>query len=83
MDSEGILSLSEVPRRLIVIGGGVIGLELGSVWRRLGATVKVVEVQDQLLPGVDGEIVKAFRRILEKQGMKFVYQRKLSGVVLT
>jgi dihydrolipoamide dehydrogenase len=79
VDSEGALSLSEVPRRMIVIGGGVIGLELGSVWRRLGAEVEVVEFQDQLLPGADGEIAKAFRRILEKQGMKFRMSTKVVG----
>jgi dihydrolipoamide dehydrogenase len=77
VDSEGALSLTEVPRRLIVIGGGVIGLELGSVWRRLGAAVQVIEVQDQLLPGADGEITKAFRRILEKQGMTFQVSTKV------
>jgi len=79
VDSEGALSLSEVPRRMIVIGGGVIGLELGSVWRRLGAAVEVIEVQDRLLPGADAEIAKAFHRILEKQGMKFRISTKVIG----
>jgi dihydrolipoamide dehydrogenase len=79
VDSEGALSLTEVPRRLIVIGGGVIGLELGSVWRRLGANVEVIEIQDQLLPGADGEVAKTFRRILEKQGMTFRTSTKVLG----
>jgi dihydrolipoamide dehydrogenase len=79
VDSEGVLSLSEVPRRLIVIGGGVIGLELGSVWRRLGAIIEVIEFQDRLLPGADGEIAKAFRRILERQGMTFRVSTKVVG----
>jgi dihydrolipoamide dehydrogenase len=79
LDSEGALSLPEVPRRMIVIGGGVIGLELGSVWRRLGAAVEVIEIQHQLLPGADAEIAKAFQRILEKQGMKFRVSTKVVG----
>src|SRR5437016_11522515 len=71
VSSTGALVLPEVPKRLLVIGAGVIGLELGSVWRRLGAEVVVVEFLDRILPGVDGEVCKQFQRILEKQGMTF------------
>ncbi len=60
-----------MPAKLLVIGAGVIGLELGSVWRRLGAQVTVVEFLDRILPGMDGEVVKQFQRILEKQGVTF------------
>lgn len=70
--STGALLLEKVPRRLLVIGGGVIGLELGSVWRRLGAEVTVIEYLDEIVPGLDAEIAKNFRRILTRQGMKFV-----------
>lgn len=71
LTSTGALSLAEVPRHLVVVGGGYIGLELGSVWRRLGAEVTVIEFLDRLLPTMDGEIAKAFERILIKQGLKF------------
>ena len=70
--STGALALSRVPKRLIVIGGGVIGLELGSVWGRLGAEVTVVEFLDEIVPGMDEEIAKTFRRFLTRQGFKFV-----------
>jgi dihydrolipoamide dehydrogenase len=71
LSSTGALALSAVPRHLVVVGGGYIGLELGSVWRRLGAEVTVVEFLDRIVPSMDGEIAKAFERILVKQGLKF------------
>ena len=67
--STGALDLQSVPKKLIVVGAGVIGLELGSVWRRLGAEVTVVEFLDRILPGMDGEVVKQFQRMLQKQGI--------------
>ena len=69
VSSTGALSLKEVPKRLLVVGGGYIGLELGSVWRRLGSEVTVVEFLDRITPCLDGEIGKGFQRILPKQGM--------------
>ncbi len=81
VSSTGALSLKQVPKRLAVIGGGVIGLELGSVWRRLGADVTVIEYLDRLLPGMDAEIAKSFQRILAKQGFKFELSSKVTGVV--
>ena len=72
--------LPEVPRKLVVIGAGVIGLELGSVYRRLGAEVEVVEYLDRILPGLDGEVSKAFHRMLEKQGFTFHLGQKVSKV---
>ncbi|WFU25077.1 dihydrolipoyl dehydrogenase [Bradyrhizobium sp. CB1717] len=80
VSSTGALSLEKVPGRLLVIGAGVIGLELGSVWRRLGAEVMVVEFLDRILPGMDGEIAKQFQRILEKQGFAFKLGSKVTGV---
>jgi dihydrolipoamide dehydrogenase len=77
--STGGLELSEVPRHLVVIGGGYIGLELGSVWRRLGAEVTVIEFLDRIVPTMDGEIAKAFERILTRQGMKFRLGHKVTG----
>ena len=71
IDSTGALALKTVPKSLIVIGAGVIGLELGSVWRRLGAEVTVVEYQDRILPGMDAEIASTVQRILAKQGIRF------------
>lgn len=71
VSSTGALALESVPRKLAVIGAGVIGLELGSVWRRLGAEVEVIEYLDRILPGMDGEVAKQFQRLLEKQGFKF------------
>ena len=79
VSSTGALNLPEVPKKLIVIGGGVIGLEMGSVWRRLGAEVEVIEFLDEIIPGNDEEIRKNFRKILEKQGMKFRLGTKVSG----
>jgi dihydrolipoamide dehydrogenase len=80
VSSTGALTLETVPKRMVVIGGGVIGLELGSVWRRLGAEVTVVEYLDRILPGMDTEIAKNFMRILGKQGMVFRLGSKVTGV---
>jgi dihydrolipoamide dehydrogenase len=78
VDSTGALELPEVPRRMVVIGGGVIGLELGSVWRRLGAEVTVVEFLDQILPGFDGEVRKEANKIFKKQGFTFRLSTKVT-----
>ncbi len=78
--SDQAIGLSSVPKKLIVVGGGYIGLELGSVWRRLGAEVTVVEYLDRITPGMDGEVSKQFQRILEKQGMTFRLGMKVAGV---
>jgi dihydrolipoamide dehydrogenase len=80
VSSTGALTLDKVPEKMLVIGAGVIGLELGSVWRRLGAQVTVVEFLHRILPGMDGEIAKSFQRILEKQGMTFRLGTKVTGV---
>ena len=80
VSSTGALSLDRVPGRLLIVGAGVIGLELGSVWHRLGAQVTVVEFLDRILPGMDGEIAKQFQRILEKQGFAFRLGAKVTGV---
>jgi dihydrolipoamide dehydrogenase len=77
--STGALELDQVPNHLVVIGAGVIGLELGSVWRRLGARVTVVEFLDRILPGMDAEIATATRRILAKQGLTFRLRTKVTG----
>jgi dihydrolipoamide dehydrogenase len=79
VSSTGALNLKEVPKKLIVIGGGVIGLEMGSVWRRLGAEVEVIEFLDEIIPGNDEEIRKSFRKVLEKQGIKFRLSTKVTG----
>jgi dihydrolipoamide dehydrogenase len=78
--STGALTLDRVPERLLVIGAGVIGLELGSVWSRLGAKVQVVEFLDRILPGMDGEVAKQSQRLFEKQGFKFQLSSKVTGV---
>jgi dihydrolipoamide dehydrogenase len=90
VSSTGALALTAIPKRLVVIGGGYIGLEMGSVWQRLGADVTVVEFLDRILPGMDGEVSKQMQRILQKQGMKFQLSTKVtsatankSGVTLT
>jgi dihydrolipoamide dehydrogenase len=90
VSSTGALELAEVPRHLVVVGAGIIGLELGSVWRRLGSEVTVVEFLDRITPGVDDEITRQFQRSLAKQGMKFKLSSKVtkaettgSGVTLT
>lgn len=79
VDSTGALDLDEVPEHLVVIGGGVIGLELGSVWRRLGAKVTVVEFLDQLLPGMDGDVRKEAQKVFKKQGMAMMLGHKVTG----
>jgi dihydrolipoamide dehydrogenase len=82
VDSTGALALAKVPAHLVVIGGGVIGLELGSVWRRLGAKVTVVEFLDQLLPGMDGDVRKEAAKIFKKQGMEIRLGTKVTGAVV-
>jgi dihydrolipoamide dehydrogenase len=79
VSSTGALALVSVPKRLIVIGGGYIGLEMGSVWQRLGSQVTVVEFLDRILPGMDGEVSKHMQRILQKQGMSFKLGMKVTG----
>jgi dihydrolipoamide dehydrogenase len=90
VSSTGALELAEVPKHLVVVGAGIIGLELGSVWRRLGSEVTVVEFLDRITPGVDDEVTKHFQRALAKQGLKFKLGSKVtkaettsSGVTLT
>ena len=90
VSSTGALDLASPPKRLIVIGAGIIGLELGSVWRRLGSQVEVIEYLDRILPGMDAETAKQFQRLMEKQGAKFHLSRKVtkaesvkSGVAVT
>ena len=80
VDSTGALELARVPGHMVVIGGGVIGLELGSVWRRLGARVTVVEYLDQILPGMDGEVRKEANKIFRKQGFEFKLSTKVTKV---
>lgn len=80
VSSTGALSLDKVPGKLLIVGAGVIGLELGSVWKRLGAEVVVVEFLDRILPGMDGEIAKQFQRMLEKQGFAFKLGAKVIAV---
>lgn len=80
VSSTGALELSKVPEKMVVIGGGVIGLELGSVWRRLGAEVTVVEYLEHILPGMDGEVQKQALRVFKKQKMKFELGRKVVGI---
>lgn len=80
VSSTGAIALDKVPGKLLVVGAGVIGLELGSVWRRLGAEVTVVEYLDRILPGMDLDVAKSFQRILEKQGMAFKLGAKVTGV---
>jgi dihydrolipoamide dehydrogenase len=79
VSSTGALSLPQVPKRMLVVGAGVIGLELGSVWRRLGAEVTVVEFLDRVLPGVDGEVGRTVQRLLGKQGMTFKLSSKVTA----
>ncbi len=78
VDSTGALELPQVPKRMVVVGGGVIGLELGSVWRRLGAEVTVVEFLDQILPGFDGDVRKEANKIFKKQGFEFRLSTKVT-----
>jgi dihydrolipoamide dehydrogenase len=80
VSSTGALSLEKVPEKMLIVGAGVIGLELGSVWRRLGSEVMVVEFLDRILPGMDGEVAKQFQRMLEKQGFVFKLGAKVTSV---
>ena len=79
VSSTGALTLDKVPGHLLIVGAGVIGLELGSVWRRLGSQVTVVEYLDRILPGMDGEVAKQFQRILTRQGFAFKLGSKVTG----
>ena len=81
--STGALTLTAVPKHLVVIGAGYIGLEMGSVWRRLGAEVTVVEFLDRITPGMDGEVAKNFQRVLKKQGFKFKLGTKVTAAKKT
>ena len=83
VDSTGALELPKVPKKMVVIGAGVIGLELGSVYQRLGAEVTVVEYMDAVCPGMDADVQRSFKRILEKQGLSFVMGAAVSGVDAT
>ena len=80
VSSTGALELPKVPQKLLVVGAGIIGLELGSVWRRLGAQVMIVELLDHILPGIDGEVARQFHRLLQKQGIAFKLSSKVTGV---
>ncbi len=82
VDSTGALELAKVPGHMVVIGGGVIGLELGSVWRRLGTKVTCVEFLDQILPGMDADVRKDANRIFKKQGIEFKLKTKVTGAVV-
>jgi dihydrolipoamide dehydrogenase len=77
--STGALCLEKVPKHLILVGAGVIGLEMGSVWSRLGAKVSVIEFTNAVAAGADGEIAKEFKKTLEKQGLKFIMESKVTG----
>jgi dihydrolipoamide dehydrogenase len=83
VSSTGALLLEKVPAKMVVVGAGVIGLELGSVWARLGAQVTVVEYLDRILPGMDMEVAKQFQRMLEKQGFTFMLSHKVAKVAAT
>jgi len=80
ISSTGALSLDKVPERLLIVGAGVIGLALGSVWRRLGAQVQVIEFLDRIVPGIDGEVARQFQRLLEKQGISFRLSSKVTAI---
>jgi dihydrolipoamide dehydrogenase len=80
VSSTGALDLATVPQKLVVVGAGVIGMELGSVWRRLGAQVTVVEFLDHILPGIDGEVARQFQRLQEKQGITFKLSSKVTAI---
>ena len=73
LSSTGALKLEKVPKKMVVVGGGYIGLEMGSVWSRLGSEVHVIEFLDHITPGMDKEISQEFMKILKKQGIKFSY----------
>ncbi len=80
VSSTGALDLANVPGKLLVVGAGIIGLELGSVWRRLGAQVTIVEFLDHILPGIDGEVARQFHRLLQKQGVAFKLSSKVTAI---
>jgi dihydrolipoamide dehydrogenase len=80
VSSTGALALGTVPKKLLIVGAGIIGLELGSVWRRLGAEVSIVEFLDHILPGIDREIANQFHRMLQKQGLTFKLSSKVTAV---
>jgi len=80
VSSTGALDLDKVPHKLLIVGAGIIGLELGSVWRRLGAEVTIVEFLDHILPGIDGEVARQFHRMMEKQGIAFKLSCKVTSV---
>lgn len=80
VSSTGALSLPKVPKKLLIVGAGVIGLELGSVWRRLGAEVEVVEFLDRIVPGIDLDVARQFQRILQKQGFAFRLSTKVTDI---
>jgi dihydrolipoamide dehydrogenase len=80
VSSTGALDFSKVPQKLLIVGAGIIGLELGSVWRRLGAEVTIVEFLDHILPGIDSEVARQFHRMLEKQGLTFKLSSKVSAI---
>jgi dihydrolipoamide dehydrogenase len=80
VSSTGALELAKVPQKLLVVGAGIIGLELGSVWRRLGAQVTIVEFLDHILPGIDGEVARQFHRMLQKQGIAFKLSSKVTAI---
>jgi len=80
VSSTGALELPSVPKKLLIVGAGIIGLELGSVWRRLGADVTIVEFLDHILPGIDSEVARQFHRMLEKQGLTFKLSSKVNAV---
>ena len=80
VSSTGALDFSRVPQKLLIVGAGIIGLELGSVWRRLGAEVTIVEFLDHILPGIDSEVARQFHRMLEKQGLTFRLSSKVTAI---
>ena len=80
VSSTGALKLNKVPKKMVVVGGGYIGLEMGSVWSRLGAEVQVIEFLDHITPGMDKEISSEFMKILKKQGIKFNMQNKVETI---
>ena len=81
VSSTGVLKLDKVPKKMVVVGGGYIGLEMGSVWSRLGSEVHVVEFLDHITPGMDKEISNEFMKILKKQGIKFHMQHKVDQII--
>jgi dihydrolipoamide dehydrogenase len=80
VSSSGALELPKVPQKLVIVGAGIIGLELGSVWRRLGAEVTIVEFLDHILPGIDSEVARQFHRMLQKQGVAFKLSSKVTAI---